>query len=292
MAAFGGLRSDWVERARSVTLDLCIAHQPPSRDWHIEVRPAAISPDQRQRPPGRPSLCLTNVRDFRYAAAVALPKFKTLEKAALKKRSRAELDAILPKVKSAAALKKLADDRALSAMGKSVMRAGFYWKVVEAKWPEMEKLLFGFDPKFVARLSPIEIGELLDDERIIRHRKKLLAIRDNATFVLDVAREHQSFGRFLATWPEDDVVGLWLLLKKRGSRLGGRTGPMTLRHLGKDTFLLTRDTEAVLRNAGVLDGPATSQKAMRAAEAAFFAWRDESGLPLAHISRVVACAVG
>jgi hypothetical protein len=107
-----------------------------------------------------------------------------------------------------------------------------------------------------------------------------------------VAAEHGSFGKLLAAWPEDDVVGLWLLLKQRGARLGGRTGPMVLRTLGKDTFLITRDTTAVLIDSGVVEATPTSQKAMRAAEAAFLQWQQESGLPLAHISRIVACSVG
>jgi 3-methyladenine DNA glycosylase Tag len=221
-----------------------------------------------------------------------MKKFKTLHDAARRRKGEAELEALLPTVKSAAQLKRVADDRALSAIGKCVMRSGFYWKVVEAKWPAMEEVLFGFRPQPVAKLTGLEIAELCADERVIRHHKKLTAIRDNAQLVLDVAAEHGSFGKLLAAWPEDDVVGLWLLLKQRGARLGGRTGPMVLRTLGKDTFLITRDTTAVLIDSGVVEATPTSQKAMRAAEAAFLQWQQESGLPLAHISRIVACSVG
>ena len=218
-------------------------------------------------------------------------RFKTLHDAAARRKGEAQLQAMLPVVKSPAQLRRITDDRALSAMGKCVMRAGFYWKVVEAKWPDMEQALFGFAPQTVVRLTELEIAELCADERVIRHAKKLTAIRDNARFISDVAQEHGSFGKLLASWPSDDIVGLWRCLKQRGSRLGGNTGPTVLRMLGKDTFLLTRDTTAVLIDSGVIEGSATSLKAMRAAQGAFLQWQQESGLPLAHISRIVACSV-
>lgn len=221
-----------------------------------------------------------------------MKRFKTLHDAALRRKGAAELQALLPVVKSAAQLRRLTDDRALSAMAKAVMIAGFYRKVVEAKWAGMEEVLFGFAPERVVKLTELEIAELCSDARVIRHQKKLTAIRDNARFVLELASEHGSVGRMLADWPGDDVVGLWRLLKKGGSRLGGQTGPMVLRVLGKDTFLLTRDTASVLMDSGVIEGSTTSLKAVRAAQTAFLQWQQESGLPLAHISRIVACSVG
>lgn len=225
-----------------------------------------------------------------------MKRFSTLYAAALRRKGGEEgLRALLPEVKTSAQLRKLKDDRVLSAMAKAVMRSGFYGKVVEAKWPDMEKVLFRFDPRVCARLSDLELGELTDDERVIRHRKKLEAIRDNARYVNAIAGERGSYGAHLAAWPDDDIVGLWLELKKKGARLGGQTGPRFLRSVGKDTFLLTRDTLRVLRDCGVLDGDGdkepTSQRELRLAERAFLRWRDETGLPLAHLSRIASCSV-
>jgi 3-methyladenine DNA glycosylase Tag len=67
------------------------------------------------------------------------------------------------------------------------------------------------------------------DARIVRNGAKIGSVRLNARLVQDVAREHGSFGKFLAGWPSSDEVGLLELLAKRGSRLGGNTGQMLLR---------------------------------------------------------------
>ena len=78
-----------------------------------------------------------------------------------------------------------------------------------------------------------------------------MAVRDNAHFVADIAREHGSFGKFLAQWPAGDQVGLLELLAKRGARLGGRTGQYFLRFIGKDGFVTSTDVVACLRDAGL-----------------------------------------
>ena len=89
------------------------------------------------------------------------------------------------------------------------------------------------------------------DARIVRNGAKIASVRENARFVLDVAKEHGSFGKFLSTWPPSDEVGLLELLAKRGSRLGGNSGQMLLRFLGYDAFVATKDVAACLRDAGL-----------------------------------------
>ena len=68
-----------------------------------------------------------------------------------------------------------------------------------------------------------EIGEHLSNPRIIRHGKKIAAIRDNAQFLGELARENGSAAAVLAHWPSSDFVGLLTMLKKRATRLGGNS---------------------------------------------------------------------
>ncbi len=75
------------------------------------------------------------------------------------------------------------------------------------------------------------------DARIVRNGAKIMSVRENARFVLDVAKEHGSFGKFLADWPPSNEVGLLEVLAKRGGRLGGNSGQMLLRFLGYDAFV-------------------------------------------------------
>ena len=149
------------------------------------------------------------------------------------------------------ALAKLGDDRILAEMTKRVFSAGFAWSVIETKWPGFEKAFLGFKPGPLS-LQPDEFWDaLMKDTRIVRNGAKIMSVRANAGFVRDIAKEHGSFGKFLANWPSSDEAGLLELLAKRGSRLGGNTGQMMLRFLGWDGFVTSRDVVLCLRDAGL-----------------------------------------
>jgi 3-methyladenine DNA glycosylase Tag len=223
-----------------------------------------------------------------------MASFKTIrQRAAKRKGGDAALVALLPKVPSQKALARLADDRVLAEMAKRIFSAGFVWSVIEKKWPGFEEAFLGFEPGRLL-LQPDEFWErLADDKSIVRHPQKIMAVRDNARFVADIAREHGSFGKFLAQWPTGDQVGLLDVLGKRGARLGGRTGQYFLRFIGKDCFVTSADAVACLRDAGleISENP-TSKKDLEKIQDQFNAWAEETGLPLTHLSRICAMSIG
>ena len=203
------------------------------------------------------------------------------------------LDSQLAKPKTRATLRRRPDHRYLSAMTRGVFQAGFVWRVVENKWKGFEDAFKGFEPKPLARLSNKQLSALAQDTRIIRNPQKIRAVRENARLLVELAAEHKSASRFFANWPEEDIVGLWDVLKRRGSRLGGMTGPMFLRTMGKDTPILTNDVVLALREQGVVETKnPTSKKALQDVQAAFNTWREESDRSLSEISRVLAFSVG
>jgi len=224
----------------------------------------------------------------------AIASFKTIRaRAAKRKGGEAALASLLPKVASPKTLAKLGDDRVLAEMAKRVFSAGFVWSVIDKKWPGFEKAFLGFEPKRLC-FQPDEFWEdLAGDTRIVRNPQKIKAVRDNARFVADVAREHGSFGRFLSQWPAGDQIGLLEVLGKRGARLGGRTGQYFLRFIGKDGFVTSPDVVACLREAGldIAESP-TAKKDLRKIQDQFNAWAEESGLPPTHISRICAMSIG
>jgi len=59
-------------------------------------------------------------------------------------------------------------------------QAGLSWLTVLKKREHYRRVLFGFDPARLARLSDAEIEALLQDPGIIRNRRKLEAARNNA----------------------------------------------------------------------------------------------------------------
>lgn len=191
------------------------------------------------------------------------------------------------------ALAALPDDRILSTMAKRVFSAGFVWSVIEQKWPGFEEAFLGFEPKRLLFQPDDFWHELASDKRIVRNPQKIASVRANAAFVERVSGEHGGFGRFLAEWPADDQIGLTAYLGKHGSRLGGNTGQYLLRWLGWDTFIVSRDMAAALREAGldIAEAP-TSRKDLAAIQAQVNAWAQESGLPRAHVSRILAMSTG
>ena len=218
--------------------------------------------------------------------------FKKIYSRAISRKGEQELFALLPRVASRQTLISATDDSYLSEMTKCVFRSGFVWKIVEHKWPSFETAFAGFNPTAIASFSDERLESLSQDTSIIRHMTKILSTRENAKFILETISEHKSFGRFLADWPEDDIVGLLLYLKKHGSRLGGHTGQYFLRFVGKDTFMLSKDVVTILVAEGIVDKEPTSQRALRATQEAFNHWREETGLPYSHLSRIMAASVG
>lgn len=83
-----------------------------------------------------------------------------------------------------------------------------------------------------------------------------------------------------------------VVLKKHGSRLGGNTGPYSLRQLGVDTFILSGDVEAYLRNCKVIEGGKETKKSQQAVNLAFAKWQQESGRSLTAISQTIAFSTG
>jgi 3-methyladenine DNA glycosylase Tag len=162
------------------------------------------------------------------------------ERAAKRKGGDKALEALLPKPVSAATLRKLTDAAALSEMTKCVFRSGFVWKIIENKWPGFETAFHEFDVTRCAMLSDEELELLQQNTDIVRHGKKIQSVRNNAHYVLSVREEYGSFGKFLAAWPQDDFIGLWADMKKRGDRLGGQTGRYFMRFVGRDTPMFSR----------------------------------------------------
>ncbi|MCG8434889.1 MAG: DNA-3-methyladenine glycosylase I [Gammaproteobacteria bacterium] len=222
-----------------------------------------------------------------------MEKFSRINARAAKyKGGKDKLEALLPKALTPARLTRIPDDRYLAQMAKSIFQSGFVWRIVENKWNDIETAFKRFNPLAIAHLSDEQVEKLTNDKRVIRHYKKILAIRHNATFILQITAEHGGFGKFISTWPEDDIVGLFEFLKKHGQRLGGNTGQFFLRHVGKDTFILTNDVVSALIIQGVVAKRPSSKSELKSVQRAFNQWREESGRNLCEISRILACSLG
>lgn len=215
------------------------------------------------------------------------------QRAAGRRGGEAALKALLPPPDSHGVLAGLTDDRVLAQMTQRIFSAGFVWSVIETKWPGFEAAFLGFEPTALLGQFDDYWERLCGDARIVRNPQKIMSVRANAQFVVDLAREHGSAAQFIAQWPADDQVGLLQTLAKRGARLGGHTGQYLLRFLGRDSFMTSRDVVACLRDAGLdIAADPTSKSDLGKVQAVFNAWRGQTGFSLTHLSRICALSIG
>lgn len=85
----------------------------------------------------------------------------------------------------------------LDAMSFIIMTAGINWKVVEAKWGGIREAFLGFDVEKVAGMTDEDVERLMNDRRVVRNRRKIRAIIDNAAKIAQLDGAHGGFDRYL-----------------------------------------------------------------------------------------------
>lgn len=151
------------------------------------------------------------------------------------KNGKEEIENRLAVLKSRDELASIPDHRWLAEFTRKVFQCGIQWRVVNNKWDNFEEVFWGFDIEKML-LMPDELWqEKAQNPGIIRYWPKVATIRENA-FMINEVNQQGNFSEFIADYPIEDITALWRYLKKHGGRLGGNTGPYTLRYMGKDTF--------------------------------------------------------
>jgi len=94
----------------------------------------------------------------------------------------------------------------LEVMSKAVFQTGMSWRVIESKWPGIREALRNFDVHAVATLGDRDIDDLVQDTRVIRNRRKLEAIVNNARRMIDLEDQHGSFRDYLRSHPNFEAT--------------------------------------------------------------------------------------
>lgn len=223
-----------------------------------------------------------------------MEKFIQIQKrAAQRKGGMKPLQALIHQPLSKQQLLAISNDDWLEEFTRKIFQSGFYWSVINNKWPGFREVFWDFNVKKLLMMPPEMLEEKASDERIVRNFNKVKTIPINAAMIAYSVKDNGTdFNAFIANWPEDNIIGLWAWLKQHGARLGGNTGQYALRAMGKDTFVLSKDVEAYLRGHGIIDGGLQSKKSLQGAQNFFNAMRGESGLSLQEISQTIAFSVG
>ena len=223
-----------------------------------------------------------------------MEKFRDIyNRAAERKGGEHILDELMGRPKTTQELAAVSGDQWLEEFTRKIFQSGFYWSVIDKKWPGFREVFWDFNVGKLIMMPPEQLEKCAEDERIVRNYKKVMTIPVNASMIHFSTHENGTdFRHFIADWPSEDIIGLWQWLKKHGARLGGNTGPYALRAMGKDTFLLSRDVEAYLRVHEIVEGGIQTKKSLTQAQAFFNELQQESGLSLQEISRAISMSVG
>lgn len=76
-------------------------------------------------------------------------------------------------------------------------QAGLSWETILKRRAGYRAAFHNFDPKKVACMTDAELEELCQNEKIIRHRLKIYAARQNAIAFLKIQQEFGSFDAYL-----------------------------------------------------------------------------------------------
>lgn len=113
------------------------------------------------------------------------------------------------------------DDQYLEELAKNIFRVGFNWQLVEKRWPDIREAFAKFSIEKVARFDDEDIGVLVSNTKIIKHRKKITAIIRNSKLIKAIANEHGSFENYLKSFRREQYP-------VRRDRIA-----LTFHHLGK-----------------------------------------------------------
>jgi DNA-3-methyladenine glycosylase I len=90
------------------------------------------------------------------------------------------------------------DQEYFALLARAVFSAGLGPKVVESRWKEMGLAFHGFDPALVEQMDETDVTRLLGDPAVIRNRRKIEAVVENAHRFLERTAEGVPFHAYLA----------------------------------------------------------------------------------------------
>lgn len=76
-------------------------------------------------------------------------------------------------------------------------QAGLSWETILKRREGYRRLFHQFHPKIIAKMTDGELEEILKDSSIIRNRRKVFSVRENARVVLNIQLEFGSFDAYL-----------------------------------------------------------------------------------------------
>jgi 3-methyladenine DNA glycosylase Tag len=118
------------------------------------------------------------------------------------------------------------DQEYFALLARAVFSAGLGPKVVESRWAQMAAAFHGFDPARVREMDEDDVASLLGDPAVIRNRRKIEAVIDNARRFVERTAEGVTFHAYLVELGADSDLDV------AAERLAG-----VFTHLGRTSAL-------------------------------------------------------
>lgn len=98
------------------------------------------------------------------------------------------------------------DDKLFEMLTLEAFQAGLMWITVLKKREEFRIAFDLFNPKKIANYDEEKIEKLLLNEKIIRHRGKIVATINNAKLFLEIQKKYGSFDKFIWSYVENSPI--------------------------------------------------------------------------------------
>lgn len=87
-----------------------------------------------------------------------------------------------------------------------IFHIGLSWQLVLSKYDDFMEAFDNFNIKQIAKYDKMKIDELMQNEKIIRYRKKIEAVVHNAKQVLKIQEEYGSFSDYIWSFTDGEQV--------------------------------------------------------------------------------------
>ncbi len=124
------------------------------------------------------------------------------------------------------------DNELFERLTLEVFQAGLSWRLILHKRAALNEAFSNFFIERVASFTERDIKRLLNDERIIRNRKKIEATIENARRLREIIKEHGSFAAYIDSLPRTRNE-VFRELKKRFCFMGPKVAESFLQSIGK-----------------------------------------------------------
>jgi DNA-3-methyladenine glycosylase I len=89
------------------------------------------------------------------------------------------------------------DDAYFENMCRIIFQAGLNWNVIEKKWVTTKKAFAEFSIEKVAQFTNADVERLMKDKGIVRNKRKIQAIIQNANLFREIKNQYGSFQSYL-----------------------------------------------------------------------------------------------